>query len=90
MANHRSAEKRARQNLVRSERNRKLRAKLRTAVKSALLSKEESEKKLKLSEAFSKIQKARGVLHPNTVKRKMARLAKAVNRKGSQAAPASR
>lgn len=80
MATHKSAEKRARQSVKRAARNRKVRSRVRTAVK-AVLEADANQVQKSLSEAFSTIQKARGVFHRNTVRRKMARLAKAVAKK---------
>jgi len=92
MADHVSAAKRARQSLKRAERNRKVRSSVKTAIKNALeggaqkdAPKNAQTSAAALSEAFSAIQKSRGVFHRNTVKRKMARLAKAVAKKAQKA-----
>lgn len=84
MANHKSSEKRARQTIKRTDRNRKTRSAIRTATKAALTASTEDQSK-KLSDAFSRIQKAKTVLHRNAIKRKMARLSKAISRKAKQA-----
>ena len=84
MANHKSSEKRARQSVKRTERNRAVRAKVRTMTNKAADAPSDKTKEA-LSEAYSAIQKSRGVYHRNTVKRKMSRLAKAVARKAKQA-----
>ncbi len=88
MADHVSAAKRARQSLKRAERNRKVRSSVKTAIKNAHevgAQKDAKASAAALSEAFSAIQKSRGVFHRNTVKRKMARLAKAVAKKAQKA-----
>lgn len=79
MANHKSAEKRARQREKRTERNRSERAKIRSLSRAALDA-PQSEKGAALGKAFSAIQKGKSVLHPNTMRRKMARLSKAIAR----------
>lgn len=79
MANHKSAEKRARQALVRKSRNNRVRSQVRTAEKAVRTQlSDQGKSKEALQSAFSVIQKARGVLHKNTIRRKMARLSKAV------------
>ncbi len=81
MANHKSAAKRARQSIVRRARNNSVKSAIHTAqrnVREALADPKKAEEALR--NAFSTIQKARGVVHFNTVKRKMARLSKAVAR----------
>ncbi|PIR22319.1 MAG: 30S ribosomal protein S20 [Deltaproteobacteria bacterium CG11_big_fil_rev_8_21_14_0_20_45_16] len=78
MANHKSAEKRARQSIKRTTRNRVTRSAVKTATKTALNA-SGAEKEQALRNAFSTIQKAKSVLHRNTIKRKMARLAKALS-----------
>jgi small subunit ribosomal protein S20 len=82
MANHKSAVKRSRQNPKRAARNAKVRSRVKTAIKSVLES-PVSDIDQKLSEAFSAIQKSRGVYHKKAVQRKMSRLAKAVRSKKS-------
>jgi len=84
MADHVSAAKRARQSLKRAERNRKVRSSVKTAIKNVHTA-DAKTSAAALSEAFSAIQKSRGVFHRNTVKRKMARLAKAVAKKAQKA-----
>jgi small subunit ribosomal protein S20 len=84
MATHASAEKRARQSLKRAERNRRVRSAVKTAARRVSETTGADQTKA-LSEAFSVIQKSRGVFHRNTVRRKMARLAKAVAKKAAKA-----
>ena len=77
MANHKSAAKRARQSIKRKDRNYEVRSKIRNAEKAVRQAAEKKEDASKvLSQAFKVIQKARGVLHQNSIKRKMARLSK--------------
>ena len=81
MANHKSAEKRAKQALVREARNNSVRSKVKTAerrVRDAVSAKNVKEAQEALKAAFSTIQKSKGTLHSNSIKRKMARLATAV------------
>jgi small subunit ribosomal protein S20 len=82
MANHKSAVKRSRQNPKRAARNAKVRSRVKTAIK-AVLGASGAEVDQKLSEAFSAIQKSRGVYHRKAVQRKMSRLAKAAQSKKS-------
>ncbi len=83
MANHKSAAKRARQNIVRNERNRARRSKVRTFVKSVMTALESGDKELataSLRSAESEMTRAagKGVYHKKTVSRKISRLAKAI------------
>lgn len=80
MANHKSAEKRARQNIKRAARNSAIRSRVKTAIKSAKQS-SESERPAALSRAFSVIQKSKGVYHKNAIRRKMSRLARSLAKK---------
>jgi len=79
MANHKSAEKRHRQNLKRRESNRGAKSTIRTTVKTAL----QLAKTGKQSEALSEAKKAtslidkavvHGVLHKNSAQRTISRL----------------
>ena len=80
MANHKSAEKRNRQNVKRSLRNRSIRSSMRTVIsefRSAV--KNGSEKKEEIfKKTVSIISKtaSKGVLHKRTAARKISRLAK--------------
>jgi small subunit ribosomal protein S20 len=81
MANHVSAEKRARQTPKRQARNASVRSRVHSAERAVLAAISDPKKaELALREAFSALQKSRGVLHRNTVTRKMAKLSKAVAR----------
>jgi small subunit ribosomal protein S20 len=83
MANHPSAEKRNRQRVTRTARNRMLRSALRTQLKAARLAIESGDKAL----ATKEIQSARkalaraaskGVIHHNNASRKTSRLDHAI------------
>jgi small subunit ribosomal protein S20 len=85
MAHHKSAIKRARQNIKRRARNREQRSTLRTALKKyrALLDAKDAENAQK---EFSTVQKAidravsKGILHANTGTRYKSRLAAALKK----------
>ena len=84
MANHKSAIKRNRQNVVRSARNRGLRTQVKSHTKNVLTAVEaknveEAQKSLK--EATTVIAKvaSKGVLHPRAASRKISGLTKKVN-----------
>ena len=83
MANHKSAEKRARQSEKKNLRNRMVKSNIKTAVKkvlSAVTEKEESAASI-LDMAKSTIDKAakKGVIHKRAAARKISRLAKKLN-----------
>jgi small subunit ribosomal protein S20 len=86
MANHASAEKRNRQRLVRTERNKAVRSSVRTAVKKArsALAAGDSAAKDKVAEASRELAKAakKGVLHPRTASRTTARIQHALAKQG--------
>ena len=77
MANTRSAKKRIRQNERRRVRNRGVRSKVRSAVKTAR-STEGTEMRTSIAEAIRILDKAvsKGVLHRNTAARKKSALAR--------------
>lgn len=84
MANHKSAEKRNRQNAVRSARNTHIRSTMRTYVKQvrqAVAEGDMDSAKLALAKAVPCIDKAasKGVIHKATASRKISRLSKLVN-----------
>lgn len=84
MANTKSAEKRARQSLVRRERNRIQRATMRTAVKKlrqAVESGDTQRAKELLPETISIVNRTaqKGVIHDNAAARTTSRLTRAVN-----------
>jgi small subunit ribosomal protein S20 len=84
MANHKSAEKRARQNVKRNEINRSNRGRLRTQIKklrTALASHDKAGSGELLSPTVSLIDKAvnKGILHKNTAARYKSRLTRHVS-----------
>lgn len=84
MANTKSAQKQARQNIEKRERNLARRTAIKTAVKKVLTSIEKSEPLdviqglLRDAEAKLSRAKSKGVIHSNTAERKIGRLAKKV------------
>jgi len=83
LANHKSAEKRARQNEIKRIRNKAVRTKVKNMVKTVRLSAENNSENIgaELDMAKSVIDKAakKGVIHPRTAARKISRLSKQVN-----------
>ena len=84
MANHKSAEKRVRQNAKRNEINRSNRSKLRTQIKklrSALTASDKTQSTELLNPTVSLIDKAvnKGLIHKNTAARHKSRLTKHVS-----------
>lgn len=84
MANHKSAEKRVRQNVKRNEINRSNRSKLRTSIKklrTAIAAQDGSTSTELLNPTVSLIDKAvnKGIIHKNTAARYKSRLTKHVN-----------
>lgn len=84
MANHKSAEKRNRQNKIRNARNTHIRTTMRTYVKkvrSAVAEGDQAEAQSLLEKAVPCIDKAaaKGVIHKATASRKISRLAKLVS-----------
>ena len=85
MANHKSAEKRARQTVVRTERNRARKAKIRTLTKkvdAAVTAKDKAAVTETVKAASRALNRAAGTgtLHKNTVARRVSRLAKKANK----------
>lgn len=85
MANHVSAEKRNRQRIVRTARNRAVKSEVRTYVKKvrlAIAAKDESSANEALCVAMSKLHKAarKGVIHRNKASRTIARLSTALHK----------
>ena len=87
MANHKSAERRARQGEKRRVRNASTRSRVKTAVKAALRSVEEKDAEksrevlLGTTKTIAKAA-AKGIFHKNTAARKISRLTKKVNTLG--------
>ena len=84
MATHKSAIKRNRQNQQRRLRNKTIRSKMKTSIKSLLSAvekrdKSEAEEKLKLATSIISKTASKGVIHKNAAARKIARLTKKVN-----------
>ena len=84
MANHKSAEKRVRQNAKRNEINRSNRSKLRTSIKklrTSVASNDKTGSVELLNPTVSMIDKAvnKGIIHKNTAARYKSRLTKHVN-----------
>lgn len=85
MANHKSAEKRARQALKRRLRNRQAKSQIRTAMKKMRTFVDENqieEARTFLPELISLIQTKsdRGILHKNTASRYVSRMTQLVNK----------
>ena len=84
MANIKSAKKRIQVTLVKTERNKAIRSKVKTAIKkveSAVAANDKQLAKDNLKNAIFEITKAasKGVYHKNNASRKVARLSKAVD-----------
>jgi len=83
MANIKSQIKRNRQTLKRQERNKGVRSKMRTQVKSVVAAANEGDAdvEVKLRAAVKQIDKAanKGIIHKNTAARKKSRLMKQLN-----------
>ncbi len=91
MANHKSAEKRARQTKVRTERNRFYRTRMKNIVKAvreavAANDQEKATQALKVANQTLHAYVSRGFLKKNTAARKVSRLSKLVNSLNNQAA----
>ena len=83
MANHPSAEKRNRQRIVRTERNRAAKSALRSTIKkarAAVASGDAAKAKTGTASAEKALAKAasKGVIHPRTAARTTSRIAKAL------------
>ncbi len=84
MANHKSAEKRARQTLVRTERNRFYKTRIKNLTKAVRVAVDAGDKEAAIS-AFKDVNKSlhsyavKGILKKNTAARRVSRLAKLVN-----------
>lgn len=84
MANHKSALKRARQNITRRTRNRSAKTKIKNVVKDVQTAIDENVKEAaleKLNTAKSAIDDtaSKGIIHKNTAARRISRLTKRVN-----------
>jgi small subunit ribosomal protein S20 len=93
MATHKSAEKRARQNVKRNMRNRSNLSTMRTAIKNlrdAIAKKDVANLDKLMVETQSVIAKTckKGAIHQNNMARKISRLSKAVSKAKGYVAPA--
>ena len=84
MANHKSAAKRARQAIKRTERNHAVKSRVRSSVRAfreALASGEQELAENKLAAATRELRKAasKGVFHQRTVSHRVSRLVKGLN-----------
>jgi len=84
VANHKSAEKRARQDVKRREYNKSIKSRVKTSVKSVLASvndKNGEAAQARLADTIKVIDKAaaKNVFHKNAAARKVSRLTKKVN-----------
>ena len=88
MANHKSAQKRARQTLKRTERNRHTRSRVKSAVKSARIAleagdAEETASAVKVAEGVLRRAASKGAIPKKRASRQVSRLAKNQNRLAS-------
>ena len=85
MANHKSALKRAKQNEIRRLRNKAVKTRVRSAVKTVRTAGEETAAQ-ELKAAQSVIDRAvkKGVLHKRAASRKISRLQKSVNKQTAE------
>jgi len=84
VANHKSALKRANQNIIRRVRNKAVRTRVKNVVKDVRLtsgeqSAEEVTATLNQAKSVIDIAAKKGVIHPNTAARKISRLTKFAN-----------
>lgn len=84
MANHKSAIKRARQNIIRQSRNKSVKTRTKNIVKSVRSAVDQNDSDLainRLNTAKSMLSKAakKGVIHKNAASRKISRLSKLVD-----------
>ncbi|MGF1670189.1 MAG: 30S ribosomal protein S20 [Balneolaceae bacterium] len=81
MPQHKSAEKRLRQNEKRRIHNKSRRSKMRTLIKNVLQSTDKTDAELHLKKAVSFIDKlsVKRIIHPNNASRKKAQLTRHVN-----------
>jgi small subunit ribosomal protein S20 len=79
---HKSAQKRARQTVKRTEKNKLYKAKIRSAVKSVIgaKTKENAEKELKKAVAVLDKVSVKGIIHKNNASNKKSRLTRHVNK----------
>jgi small subunit ribosomal protein S20 len=87
LANSKSAEKRARQNTRREERNRQQRSRLKTAIKGVMKAEDGDTASAAFKRASALLDRfgTRRLIHPNKAARKKSQLARIVNEKGGAA-----
>ena len=88
MANHKSAEKRARQTIKRTERNRRTRSRVKSAVKQARAALDagdagETASAIKVAEGVLRRAAAKGAIPKKRASRQVSRLTKSQNRLAS-------
>jgi small subunit ribosomal protein S20 len=92
MANHPSAEKRNRQRIRRTERNRAVKGSVRTLIKKARVAisgtGKQADVKSALADAIKAVDRAasKGIVHPKMAARTKARLSRAANKSAKPAA----
>ena len=79
---HKSAQKRARQTVKRTERNKLYKAKIKTAVKKVLSSSDKGAAEAELKKAVSLLDRVsvKGIIHKNNAANKKSRLVRHVNK----------
>lgn len=79
---HKSAQKRARQAIKRTERNKLYKAKIKTAVKNVMSAKNKENAEKELKSAVSMLDKvaSKGVIHKNKAANKKSKLTRYVNK----------
>lgn len=82
MAQHKSAEKRARQSIERRATNRIKKSEMKTLLKKVLSEKDKAKGSAALNEAFSSLDKlaSKGLIHKNKAANQKSRLTKLVNK----------
>jgi small subunit ribosomal protein S20 len=79
---HKSAQKRARQSVKRTEKNKLYKAKIRTAIRKVLESKDKSSAEKELKSAVTILDKvaAKGIIHKNNAANRKSSLTRFVNK----------
>ncbi len=85
MAQHKSAEKRARQSNERRTMNRIKKSEMKTLLKKVITEKDKAKASAALDEAFSSLDKlaSKGLIHKNKAANQKSRLTKLVNKLGT-------
>ncbi len=91
MAQHKSAEKRARQSAGRRTVNKELKSKMKTVVKNARTEKDKEKAQAALKEAVATLDKlsAKGIIHKNRAANQKSKLTKLVNKLANPPAKAA-